>query len=299
MWEYNSASNNWAAKSTSDRSGTRINLTEHHYSSHVNHLGKTYIFGGFKIKGDNEEKRQNVVYDFSEDKWTKLPPKFGIMDWGAMIHVPIGPRGILIPLAGHRNPTGDPAAKEMDYTNSALSVIDIFNLNAEDSTSPEGSWSTQKATAANPLAGVPIARLNICAWAVMAPDNSNAQVYMYGGTELDGKNDDHEHYRDLWVLSIPSFQWILLDDGSSGPPNPRASQTNPGQREGHTCHLVRKSTMVMFGGRAPPPFSRACETTGLYAYDLNAGKWVEQYDPEKAAEQYRVPEAVFKVIGGE
>jgi hypothetical protein len=116
---------------------------------------------------------------------------------------------------------------------------------------------------------------------------------MYGGSQLGG---DYKVYRDLWVLSIPSFEWIQLDDGTVAPREP--DPTHPLAREGHTCNLIGNSTMMMFGGRELPNFSRPCETTGIYVYDMNKLSWVETFDPDVAAQPYNVSEAVYSVIGG-
>lgn len=177
-----------------------------------------------------------------------------------------------------------------------FSNIDIFNLNeAGTQNSPEGVWaSTQTATAANATIGLPVPRTGACNWVVAAPDNSTFQIFMYSGARIDGS---YKILRDLWVLSIPSFQWIQIDDGTVGPREP--DTTHPLGREGHTCNLIENSMMIMFGGRELPNFSRPCETTAIYAYDLNKLSWVETFDPEVAAQPYNVSKAVYSVIGGE
>ena len=177
-----------------------------------------------------------------------------------------------------------------------MSDIDIFNLNQAgvQKASPKGVWaSTQIATAANSTIGLPDPRSNACVWAVGAPDNTTYQIFMFGGARLEG---EYGVYRDLWVLSIPSFQWILIDDGKVGPRMP--DTTHPLEREGHTCNLIGNSMTIMFGGRVLPNFGRTCETTGIYAYDLNKLSWVETFDPDVAAQQYNVSQAVYSVIGG-
>lgn len=178
---------------------------------------------------------------------------------------------------------------------STMANVDIFNLNAVDANNPEGTWYQHIATAANPKDGTPLARFNTCAWVAYAPDGSSAHIYVYAGQEVAASGQDY--YQDLWVLSLPSFEWILIDKGE-GLQAPRFNQTRPGQREGHSCHLMRKSMAIMVGGRIQPENSRACETTALYAYDLNVQQWVETYDVDKADEEYKVPKAIYDAVGG-
>jgi hypothetical protein len=117
---------------------------------------------------------------------------------------------------------------------------------------------------------------------------------MYGGASLVG----YEVYRDLWALSIPSFEWFLISNGSDGLAEPLADQTHPGQREGHTCNLVGANLMMMFGGRVLPNFARPCETTAIYAFNMSSLEWITEYDPVEAAREYKVPETIYSVIGG-
>lgn len=251
----------------------------------VGSLGKGYHLGG--ARGEDKGKRMMSVFDFEKEEWRRSSSIFDVVEQGALVHLPVGEKGILVIIGGRKVLSHD--------LGDSMERIDMFNLNEADGTL-EGRWATpQMSTSTAPGGQFPTARRLFCAWAVAAPDLSSFQIYMYGGLSDSFSQDT---FRDLWVLTLPSFEWILLDDGSSGPPNPDYSQTHPGQREGHTCHVVRNSVAVMFGGRVTPDFSRACETTALYAFDMNQQKWVERYDAEKAKERYKVPEKVRKVIGG-
>jgi len=76
-------------------------------------------------------------------------------------------------------------------------------------------------------------------------------IYMFGGTKL---GSEHKiGYSDVWVLSIPSFRWFLVNDGV-----PTSSGTPRGY-EAMTCSVVgggRK--MLVYGGRNGSDYERDC-----------------------------------------
>jgi hypothetical protein len=144
---------------------------------------------------------------------------------------------------------------------------------------------------------------------------------MYGGQNLQPYGDQSQK-DDMWILSVPSFTWIEVDqkDSSAGLPYARA---------GHTCH-VWDGQMIVIGGYVGQDLS--CDSPGIYVFNLTSLSWSDQFTALTAgkatqdftgegsignplAQQanqrgfnasagvegsygYRVPEEVQKVIGG-
>ncbi len=123
---------------------------------------------------------------------------------------------------------------------------------------------------------------------------------------------------DMWILTLPSFTWIQVDQGG---------QSIPPGRSGATCN-VWDAQMVMVGGYLGNNTQLTCESPGIYVFDLSNLQWVNQFTALSASpsalslEQnplnqqpnqlysanspgglegsygYEVPEAVISVIGG-
>src|SRR5271170_4366752 len=55
---------------------------------------------------------------------------------------------------------------------------------------------------------IPANRSGFCTIISVAPDDSSMQITMYGGWDLFGGRA----FADIYVLSIPSFQWINVTD---------------------------------------------------------------------------------------
>lgn len=112
-------------------------------------------------------------------------------------------------------------------------------------------------------------------------------------------------FDDVYALSLPSFTWTLLYNGTS-------------PRFGHTCHLVGNSQMLRVGGsltnekwaimNIPSTIQDVngtintttanCdnETNGVSILDLTNITWGSAYDPNAAP--YSVPQKVVDKIGG-
>lgn len=125
---------------------------------------------------------------------------------------------------------------------------------------------------------------------------------MYGGRDPFYNTP----FDDVYVLSLPSFTWTMLYNGTS-------------PRFGHTCHLVGNSQMLRVGGSLTndkwaimniPSTAMEInnstlnttvakcdtETNGVSVFDLTQATWGSAYDPKGAA--YGVPQKVIDKIGG-
>jgi len=99
-------------------------------------------------------------------------------------------------------------ANYIDIRQNDISDIQIYDI-------ATGKWYNQKATG-NPFPPsgsrddiLPEDRVLGCSVVMTAPDNSSYNIYMLGGTTQSISSLGHR-LNDVWVLSIPSFNWIKV-----------------------------------------------------------------------------------------
>jgi len=161
---------------------------------------------------------------------------------GLLVYVPgFADQGILLALAGGTNET---------FTQ--MNNINVYDI-------AKSSWYTQ-ATSGD----TPEIRVNPCAVIAAAPDGSSYNIYMFGGQNLIPAGNQTQ-YNDMWILTLPTFTWIKVDQGGQVPYG----------RSGHTCN-VWDAQMVMVGGYTGDE-GLSCESPGIYVFDLSALQWVNQF----------------------
>ena len=163
-----------------------------------------------------------------------------------------------------------------------MDLVEVYDLK-------NNYWrNSQPATAADERYGIPQGRLNPCSVIARAKDGSSYNIYMFGGYSLDGNTG----YGDVWVLSIPSFKWFLVNNGGSDAPG------MPPSYEKMTCYVVGGGRrMLVYGGRTRPNENyNKCDPTSIHVFDMTNLLWEEVYDPNGG--EYEVPEIIHKVIGG-
>ena len=201
---------------------------------------------------------------------------------GVLAYVPgFGQEGVILGLAGGNN-----------VSFQEMNVIDVYDIATSEwyQQATSGSW--------------PKMRVNPCAVAVSAPDGSSTNVYMFGGQNLQPFKNQTQ-LNDTWILSIPSFNWIEVDQtGQSVPPG----------RSGHSCE-VWDGQMIVIGGYVGDEVQ--CEPNGVYVFDMTNLKWQNSFNSLSGADLqnqqssqsnnpnalagsygYEVPGPVQSVIGG-
>jgi hypothetical protein len=152
-----------------------------------------------------------------------------------------------------------------------MSTIDIYDV-------ASGIWYRQETT------GGPGQLTRGCAVVVPAQDYSSFSIYHYGG--YSGLSQTQPFNDDVWVLSIPSFTWTKVAEGTTG------------GRAGHKCFMPYPDQMFVIGGYPPlVGSSLTCLRETIRVLDLTTGTWRTSYDPSKWA-NYTIPEAVVSKIGG-
>lgn len=158
-----------------------------------------------------------------------------------------------------------------------MDSIDIYDIEG-------GTWYTQRASGF-----IPSGRQQFCAVTATASDNSSYNIIIYGGISW---NVDIA-FSDIYVLSMPSFHFIKIDDGV----NARFDQT---------CHLDGNKMFVIGGRNADqinPAFNTwekgSCDPIGgvVNVLDVNTFQWDKAYDPA-ASKSYLVHKQIYQDIGG-
>ena len=103
----------------------------------------------------------------------------------------------------------------------------------------------------------------------------------------------------MYILTIPSFTWIKVD---------QSSQSAPSARAGHTC-TMQDGQIVIVGGFSG--LNAPCDSPGMYIFDASTLQWTSSftagdhpsdYHPDNSVLAgsfgYTVPKAVQSVIGG-
>lgn len=119
---------------------------------------------------------------------------------------------------------------------------------------------------------------------VPAKDKSSFQIYMVSGMD---NYATHVTLGEIWVLSIPSFQWILVNKLPEG-------------FYGHTCHLVGEN-LVLIGGMETNPEGdvRTCAPhMPANIYSLVTQNFTGRFDAAGANRLAPVPSKVIQAIGG-
>jgi hypothetical protein len=166
-------------------------------------------------------------------------------------------------------------------------TIDVYDI-------ANSTWYKQP-TVGDP----PPIRVNPCAVVAAAPDGSSFSVYLYGGQNLIPAGQQIQ-YDDMYILTIPSFTWIKVDQDGTKPPG----------RAGHTCTLW-DGQMVVVGGYVGQ--ETICDSPGMYVFNTSSLQWTDSFtslsdgatskdDKQSSIAQgsfgYQVPEPVQSVIGG-
>lgn len=133
----------------------------------------------------------------------------------------------------------------------------------------------------------PGTRTRGCAVLAHAADNSSFNIYYYGG--YDGLHPKDDFSDEVWVLSLPSFTWTLVNEGKT-----------EHARAGHKCFSPYPDQMMVFGGYVPTAGATSdCLVDGpVLNFNLTNGEWLDSYDPAEYG-NYGVPDKVQSAIGGD
>jgi len=100
----------------------------------------------------------------------------------------------------------------------------------------------------------------------------------------------------IWVLSIPSFEWVRLPATSKTP------ATDPKARISPKCQAIGEHYIFYYGGQSTPRYSSnstiACDkkANAAFLFDVNTLTWTNEFTPNEGT--YQIPSQVVDLIGG-
>ena len=197
----------------------------------------------------------------------------------------LGSQGVLIALGGFTDIAGSPSGLESSNLADPTFQLPLANVSIYDI--GNGTWYQQAATGE-----IPPWRYMGCSVVVSAPDQSSHSIYVFGGWGNSFGGSDG----NVYVLSIPSFRWIRVNEDSN-------------RRSRHSCNLLGKHTMLVVGGvqsigeQVMPQDATGCDTSSMFAqglgiFSLTSHTWATNYDPSEGAAPYKLHQSITNVIGG-
>lgn len=160
-----------------------------------------------------------------------------------------------------------------------MSIISIYDI-------ASSNWKTQKATSKD--GDTPRRPRAFCTVAMSAQDYSSHQIYFYGG-DYDFREAAYLPYilNDVWVLTLPSFQFIKVDNSAKA------------SRFLGACAVISPQYLLAYRGSSQEPDSLEAQNASLALLDLTDLKWKTEYTPANGSTVYNIPQRVIEVIGGE
>jgi hypothetical protein len=121
---------------------------------------------------------------------------------------------------------------------------------------------------------------------------------MFGGVEAPatgGTVKGGPTTSSIWVLTIPTFEWVQL------PVKSVSSAADPKARIAPECMSLGEHYVFYYGGRNAATFygGLSCDrkANAAFLFDLNNLTWTDQYEPRQGS--YEIPKPVYDLIGGE
>ncbi|KMP07146.1 hypothetical protein CIHG_00007 [Coccidioides immitis H538.4] len=243
-------------------------------------------WGEISIPSPKPDRAANTLIsvDMTEwrgEQWTNNT-KFNVTPRGKaeLSWIPVSDAGVLIAVGGVPYPetslrtpvpTQDQQRSNKVMGESFMKTVPVYDIDS-------GNWYTQNTTGEHPPA-----RSDFCSVVASAKDGSSHNIYIYGG--YGGSHRNETSSDDVYILSVPSFEWIKAPQGRS-----------QHGRRGHQCVKPYPDKMLVIGGIFKD--SSTCLDGGLIqVLNLNSVEFQNVYDPEEW-EEYKVPEIVTSIIGG-
>lgn len=326
LWSFDAVSEGWElAAPKSNPNQVKMDGVSYGAGVSVEERGEGYYFGGW-ISDDSTGNSTGVAsgalmkFDFDEGQWSRNegPDQVGSGKTGraegSMVFIPIGDGGMLVYFGGVMQTTEDEKkGGNVTVQGQPMEMIYLYDVLSS-------KWYVQNATGE-----VPGRRRRFCAGASWAVDRSSynivsralcytlfghpfcrfvtdkCQQYIYGGASTPP--DNHPGYDDVYILTIPSFQWLKLYPKPSG--NSESSQDNQqgGAYPHHSmsCNIISQAQMLIIGGSFP--LSTDCDVPSQFGtHNLDLGEQNAKKEPWQLFNPnlttYVVPDVVVKAVGG-
>ncbi|KAK4123424.1 hypothetical protein N657DRAFT_463263 [Parathielavia appendiculata] len=280
LWSFDTIYNTW--ESFGSPAQDDIGAVSYGAGVSVSETGEGYYYGGWRSNntvpgwtGPPLAQTGLVKYTMDSNTWSTDagPDSVGRAE-GSMVFIPVGDGGMLVYFGGVQDPHGNGS-----WVGQPMERIFLFDLLSS-------KWYIQNATGT-----IPPMRRRFCAGATWAQDQTSYNIYLYGGV---GMPPNTGGFDDVYVLTIPSFQWIKMypTDGSL---------TGEYGHHSLSCNVIDGAQMIIIRGTFPN--RDHCDVPEQYGvHNMDMG----QQNEEKALwkifvtniTKYAVPEPIIAAIGG-
>ncbi|KAK3340756.1 hypothetical protein B0H65DRAFT_529606 [Neurospora tetraspora] len=303
LWSFDAVSEGWElAAPKNNPNQVKIDGVSYGAGVSVEERGEGYYFGGWISDGSTGNSTgvasgALVKFDFDEGQWSvnEGPDQDGNVKIGraegATVFIPIGDGGMLVYFGGVMQSQSEDDKKSGNVTTEGQPMEMIYLYDVLSS-----KWYVQNATGE-----VPGKRRRFCAGATWAGDRSSYNIYIYGGASTPP--DNHPGYDDVYILTIPSFQWLKLYPKPSGNSDPSQNNQQGGAYPHHslTCNVISQAQMLIIGGSFP--LSTDCDVPSQFGtHNLDLGEQNAKKEPWQLFNPnmttYVVPDVVVKAVGG-
>ncbi|RGP76880.1 hypothetical protein FLONG3_4963 [Fusarium longipes] len=247
--------------------------------------GEAYYYGGWLSEnsvpdweGSRLASSGLIKYVMDSNTWSNVsgPDDVGRAE-GAMIYLPIGDDGMLVYFGGGQDLYGNGTLEPQPM--DEILLYDMANTR----------WYTQKTSG-----DAPNDRRRFCGGATWAKDRSSYNIYIFGGR---GFPPFETGYDDIYILTIPSFQWIR------GPYPGYENGTGTYPKSMMSCNVVDNTQMLVIGGSYANASEKICDVPPIQGvHNMNLGKQNEEdaiwarYQDDLTT--YEVPIDIRTAIGG-
>ncbi|KAK0711230.1 hypothetical protein B0H67DRAFT_602045 [Lasiosphaeris hirsuta] len=279
LWSFDTINKEWVSFGTPGH--PTVNGISYGAGASVSERGEGYYYGGWMSNnsilgwpGPPIASSNMIKYDMATNSFFNITgPDSVRRAGGSMVFIPIGDGGMLVYFGGVQD-------LYFNGTTTGQPMEEIFLFDVLSS-----KWYTQNATG-----DVPPMRRRFCAGAAWARDQSSYNIYLYGGS---GMPPETAGFDDVYILSIPSFQWIKMYPDTNG----------TGQYPHHSlsCNVIDGAQLIIIGGTFP--LSDQCDVPDQFgSHNLDMG----QQNPDKASwklfrsnlTSYAVPGIIISAVGG-
>jgi hypothetical protein len=188
-------------------------------STSVDELGQGYFLGGWRENRTapsavgQRASSHLLRYDMTSGSFTNLsgPDHVGRAE-GVMIFLPVSDAGLLVYIGGVLDPQ-----RNGSVVPAPMEIVHVFDIATT-------TWYSQRASG-----DIPPVRRRFCAGATWPDDRTSLNIYAYGGLSAGA---DGNAFDDLYILSLPSFQYLKWWPTKPSTGRPRHSMT---------CNVVGRS----------------------------------------------------------
>ncbi|KAK3357381.1 hypothetical protein B0T25DRAFT_589681 [Lasiosphaeria hispida] len=279
LWSFDTIYKEWVSFGTPGHPA--ISGISYGAGASVSERGEGYYYGGWMSNnsilgwpGPPIASSNMIKYDMATNSFFNITgPDLVRRAGGSMVFIPIGDGGMLVYFGGVQD-----LYSNGTITGQPMEQIFLFDVLSS-------KWYTQNATG-----NVPPMRRRFCAGATWARDQSSYNIYLYGGS---GMPPETAGFDDVYILSIPSFQWIKMYPDRDG----------TGQYPHHSlsCNVIDGAQLIIIGGTFP--LTDECDVPDQFgSHNLDMG----QQNPDKASwklfrsnlTSYAVPGLIISAVGG-